>query len=365
MKAYDNYSIDDFITDADFISWVLGNGEEPVFNWTKWVRENPDKENIVKQARLIILSLRVNEYKPNENDIQYEVVKIQDLAMRKRSLVYRMGASWWKYAAVFLIILVSAAVMGRLAIRKGKEIALAGIKGQEDIKDLLEQDNNGDSTRQLILEDGSAVVLSPHSAVRFSRHLLAGESRDIYLSGQAFFQVVKNQQKPFRVFSNELIIKVLGTSFTIRAGSGDNVISVVVNTGKVSVYKNEKSNDGGSDKKQLTGVLLTPNQELVYSRDEHKFQKMLLERPKMVDTAVIRNNFQYDEANVTNVLEDLKKAFALGIVYDKEGLKNCKITADLSNESIYVKLSVICKALNAKYEIIDGQVIIQSSVSCQ
>jgi len=75
----------------------------------------------------------------------------------------------------------------------------------------------------------------------------------------------------------------------------------------------------------------------------------------------IQKNMLYDDTPVVQVFNQLSKIYGINIVYDDELLKKCTVTGDLRNEVFYKKLDLICKAIGANYEIIDGQVIIQSN----
>ena len=77
--------------------------------------------------------------------------------------------------------------------------------------------------------------------------------------------------------------------------------------------------------------------------------------------AVIEKEMLYEEAPLEQVFTQLSKIYEINIVYDNELLKKCTVTADLRNESFYKKLELICKAIGAQYEIIDGQVVIQTN----
>ena len=68
----------------------------------------------------------------------------------------------------------------------------------------------------------------------------------------------------------------------------------------------------------------------------------------------------YDDAPLEKVFAQLSKVYGVNIVYDNDVMKNCTVTADLGSETFYRKLDLICKAIGADYEIIDGQVVIQS-----
>src|SRR5690606_23678664 len=103
-------------------------------------------------------------------------------------------------------------------------------------------------------------------------------SRDIYLTGTAQFDVKKDLERPFTVFSNKLVTKVLGTRFTIRAPKdGENVVEVA--EGKVSVFK---STDYANPKNEKFGMIVTSNQKIVLQTKENRLVKELLDLPQIV-----------------------------------------------------------------------------------
>ena len=107
---------------------------------------------------------------------------------------------------------------------------------------------------------------------------------------------------------------------------------------------------------------MTFNQELVYKKSNREFKKTLLQNPVVITRDTVDQKFMlYDDAPLEKVFAQLSKIYGVNIVYDNDLLKNCTVTADLRSEPFYRKLDLICKAIGADYEIIDGQVVIQSS----
>lgn len=156
--------------------------------------------------------------------------------------------------------------------------------------------------------------------------------------------------------------KVLGTSFKVRSFEKDSVIQVIVKTGKVSVFSQAKTKVQETSFTDKTGaIILTPNQQLTYRKEEQRFSKVLLEKPTMIVPVAVDRNMIYEDTRVEVVFDQISKAYGINIVYDMELLKNCTVTADLRNESFYDKLDLLCRAIGAGYEVIDGQVVIQSS----
>jgi hypothetical protein len=70
--------------------------------------------------------------------------------------------------------------------------------------------------------------------------------------------------------------------------------------------------------------------------------------------------FEFDDTPVSEVFAVLEKSYSVDIVYDEELMHNCPLTASLTNESLFEKLNIICKAVEARYSLIDGQIVIDS-----
>jgi hypothetical protein len=161
------------------------------------------------------------------------------------------------------------------------------------------------------------------------------------------------------------VAKVLGTSFAVRAFEKDTVIQVTVSTGKVSVYsQGETIIKESATPNKLGGIIVTPNQRLLYEKSSREFQKILLEDPVMINTVSVNKSLAYEDAPIHKVFDDLGRDYGINIVYDSDLLQGCTVTADLGNESFYHKLDLICRAMGAKYEVMDAQVVIQSN-GCQ
>jgi transmembrane sensor len=227
----------------------------------------------------------------------------------------------------------------------------------------LEAVNRSERARQLRLSDGSRVVLQPGSAVQYPLRFGRGK-REVYLTGAAFFEVVKNPRQPFLVYANELVTNVLGTSFWVRAFASETSVQVVVRTGRVSVFRRTVAvrPAAGSAKtlpatpKNSAGLILTPNQQVVFNRQETTFSKSLVAQPLALQSF----DFRFQNAPVSDVLRAISQTYGITILYDEPLLAHCPLTATLTHESLYGKLDLICRAIDADYQVIDGQVVINA-----
>jgi ferric-dicitrate binding protein FerR (iron transport regulator) len=221
---------------------------------------------------------------------------------------------------------------------------------------LVEKVNRSGKPLELHLIDGSRVILQNDSRISYAPQFV-GAVREVYLSGEAFFEVVKDPARPFVVHANELVTKVLGTSFTIKAYETEEQVSVEVRTGKVSVALDSDAKiRQKATHRELEGVVLTPNQKIVFSRLDIRMTKLLVAQP--VVTALAPAAFNFEDTPATEVFAALEKAYSVDIVYDEDLWRRCPLTAAFTNEPLFEKLNTICKAIEAEYEVIDGQIVV-------
>ena len=365
MKDFRLFDISDFVMDEDFIRWVHKKAPADNEFWENWLNQNPDKFMAVAEARRILESIGSEQKIFSEEEKQQEIDRLLS-TIRSQSYepVQEARVSWfrkWQVAAA-VVLLILASALTYLLMKQDtshQKFDYASITATEQ---LIENINTSEKPITLKLPDESTIELAPKSRVAYANNFDSSGTRDVYLSGEAFFKVTKNSARPFRVFSNEIMTTVLGTSFSVRSFDKDTIIQVRVKTGKVSVYTRTAAEIKKGNMPNAGGIILTPNQELVYEKSKQKFQKALMQNPAaIVADPTFEKTMCYEDVSLEKVFEQLSRVYGINIVYDNDLLKKCTVTADLRNESFYRKIELICKAIGASYEIIDGQVVIQAS----
>jgi ferric-dicitrate binding protein FerR (iron transport regulator) len=363
MKKYEEYTTLDFVKDDAFRDWVQGNGRNEGF-WMHFLQQHPEKKADIRQAEFLIRAMNVGSEPLSEKEIRGEVTQFLEKISEKAahlSLIDIPRPSWQRKiyplaaAAAVLVVAISTWWMVNSTQKQ-----LAAETKNEVNKSLAEAVNDTEGPLMLTLDDGSVVRLSPHSRLKYTPKF-TGEVREVFLTGEAHFEVVKKTQ-PFLVQTGKVTTKVLGTSFVVRAYESDRRVTVQVRSGKVSVYTNDKQNTASGT--TTKGVILTANQAAVFEEKERQLSKTLVVQPILLRPEVVVNHFEYDETPLSQVIKQLEQAYGIHFQFDNEVLKNCKITATLSNESLYDKLNLLCKITGATYEIVDGQIIIDAH-GCQ
>ncbi len=209
--------------------------------------------------------------------------------------------------------------------------------------------NESNEMKKVTLEDGSEITLQPHGRISIPEHF-ANSERIVTLQGEAFFNIKRDTLRPFYVYSGEVVTKVLGTSFNIKACDRDKKIIVAVKTGKVSVFTNPKIAQGAPE------VILTPNQKAVYDGNNVAVRKELVEKPEIILAQPTIFKMKYDETPVSEIFRVLEENYGVEIEFDEEQLSNCTLTTSMTKEGLFERIEVICKAIGATYKM-DNAVI--------
>jgi len=210
------------------------------------------------------------------------------------------------------------------------------------------------------LNDESKVTLQPKSNIIYPEVFAPGE-RKVYLKGDAFFSITKNPKKPFYVYNNKLVVRVLGTSFFVKQSSDAKAAEVAVRTGKVQVNENTESDIVSlPGDKVAKPVLLTPNQKGLFAA--HKIKTTLVEKP--IPLAIAYNepsniSYNFKEESLKEIFKTLSKAYGIEIKSDNEKILEYTFTGDVTNKGLYDQLSLICGSISGKY-LISGTSILVS-----
>ncbi len=184
----------------------------------------------------------------------------------------------------------------------------------------------------IVLPDGSRIVLDAGSKLSFPKKF-AGDSREVFLSGEAYFEVKHNPAKPFIIYANEGIITVLGTKFNVRAWKfDDNEVKVAVAEGIVSLQ-------GSSSKKEKAAVITKG--EMSYLTSTH----LTPTRPKKVNIedhlAWMRRELILESTPLNEVLDRLSRWYNLRFRLPSPVYNHVKITGTFQKKSVGYILEVI------------------------
>jgi len=222
-------------------------------------------------------------------------------------------------------------------------------------ENLVTHINNTNRTEKIVFPDDSYAELTAGSKVVYSKDF-SGSLRQVYLAGEGFFQVTKNHTKPFIVYTDKVVAKVLGTSFVVKSGINDSKASVLVKTGKVSVFKTSEFTIAEAKPDLVEGIVLRPN-HLANINAKQELQEQLSRSPEVIKKQEPAE-FTFDNTPIDIVFSKLQDAYEINIDYDKAVFSSCTITVDMGKEDYYQKLDLICRTINASYQVRDGKIFV-------
>lgn len=222
LKKFD--AVEDLLSDESFLNYYFQKNENDVLDWEDWQTEVPEREALVKAAFLLLDQLSL---KFDENQIKLKLYKLQakiGKPQQKRPLNYWI---FLRMAAAVLLLVVGTWYFFRpkKAVTEGGQLATT--------TQALENKTVGKIAAYKLL-DGTLVRLNSNSKIRLSEDFNI-RNRDVFLEGEAYFEVAKNPSKPFRVHAGKSVTTALGTAFAVRAVKNETSVKIILVEGKVRV----------------------------------------------------------------------------------------------------------------------------------
>ena len=180
--------------------------------------------------------------------------------------------------------------------------------------------------QDIVLPDGTKVTLNAGSTISYPQRFTASK-RNVTLSGEAFFEVVKNTAAPFTIHTDEVTTTVLGTSFNINTQDKEH-ISVTVATGKVRVASDHDNE-----------VILTPNQQATYNPTSQTISTREVSLDKYLDwkAGILR----FENVTIAEASKKLEQWYNVSIKVLNNDIANCRFSGTFNNE----KLTTVLESL--------------------
>jgi len=254
----------------------------------------------------------------------------------------------WRYAAVISLLLASFALLYFQFLRtEGLFLSEEVSTDTSNTPSLISKETSRGEKLSIRLRDRTMVKLNAESRLWYTATL--GDSvREVFLEGEAFFDVAEDSTRPFLIHTGEITTRVVGTSFNIKAFTGEEQIAVSVLSGKVQV---SKGNDVGK-----APVHLVPGEQAVYTH---------------LDTSLAKQRFSYQDVlswkdgtlyfkntPFAEVVQSLERWYGVDIVVHKQGIEN-GFSGSYTKRSLESVLEGMSFVLDFEYEIQENLIIIK------
>lgn len=209
--------------------------------------------------------------------------------------------------------------LGFYAVRQWADTTPAQQEQVQVIKNAASDEN-----KVIVLADGSKVWLNSSSRLEYPQEFKKGETREVTLIGEAYFEVEKAEEWPFVVHTGDVQTKVLGTKFNVKAYPQMTDVLVTVKSGKVMVSKKNKA---------LATLIM--NQELsVPVIEDLRVQPA---KEKQLKNKVAGNwtegYLEYEDETIASIIADLERFYKVSIQLEQEALREKIITLTVTKDS--------------------------------
>jgi transmembrane sensor len=243
--------------------------------------------------------------------------------------------------AASVLLLVGGGWIWMHRVKDRSQDTAAQHKSLPAVVEWQENANHSDQKVKMKLGDGSVVTLLPQSSIRYPKNFAERTlpKRDVYLEGQAFFDVARDKDRPFTVYTGEMSTTVLGTSFSITENKTWTLVKLF--SGKVRVHPLKYQ---ASDK----DIFLKAGEQLKYETGANlaTVSNFTISRPtsKLPETAASDENHDlvFDNTDLPGVMNRLTKHYHIAIAYNRSELSHMYFSGHvLASDSLSVILKVI------------------------
>lgn len=356
---YTNYTVEQFLEDPDFVKWVLQPDGDTILFWEKWLIKYPEKLEDIQSAREIILTFQENKFHWDRNRKQKLWNRIQDVnSQHEKSLNKNVRflkdtdhikstkeetksshffKASFKWAAVLLLLILTSIYI----IKHNPE--------EPEVSETVALVNKSVSKGQklkIFLPDGSTVYMNSESSISYEKNF-SSQSREINLTGEAFFEVAKDSLRPFIVRSDNLVVTALGTSFNIRASADEQQLSVALLTGMISVQNNDSQDEL---------LFLNPNEAAILDKKANALQRKDFNFEE--DILWTQGILYFKQIPLTEAFDRLERWYGVSFIIENLPKKPLLVTGKFDNESLENVLRSLSHTTSFETKIDNGKVMV-------
>ena len=317
-------NLKDFIEDVSFKRWIVEKSEQDKLKWEEWLIHHPEKETLVEDAANILTGIQFNAILPSSNKVEKELEKLH-LSIAAKETANKQSKQMYSGLRRNSLLAMAAAIALVLAVTFVIPYFLQD--------SMVEHRTAFGQFEQIQLPDGSKVVLNANSILKYE----ATTPRKVWLEGEAFFEVTKKPrtQENFQVQTNDLTVKVLGTTFNVNSRNAQT--KVFLEEGKITLELDEK-------KEQIE-----PGEFISYSQEK----KEIINRYKKEEE--IHSNWKdgvlkINNASMKDILKEIESIYGIDLIVNNTELLQKEGSVAVPVNDLDMATAILERMLNVKIE---------------
>jgi ferric-dicitrate binding protein FerR (iron transport regulator) len=225
------------------------------------------------------------------------------------------------------------------------------LNDNEEVQIVEKYNPSGLKTR-IDLPDGTIVWLNANSTIKYPKTFEGLSKREVYLTGEAYFDVVHHEKLPFVVNTSNFHIEVLGTIFNVKSypEDEDQVATLVKGSIKLKTI--------GITESTNSEILLTPNQQVTYSKKDGKVTLDLVESAAV--TSWVDGKYRFKNESFESISEKLEQEYRTKFYFSSPALKKLYFTGTISrNDDLHTILKIFQAGIPIDFEMKGDSILVK------
>lgn len=300
-------------------------GEQEKKEVRDWLTAFPKGEQeLARIKNSWVLSGIGNETDPYKKEQAIRQIMAKIGAINKKPAQKAAYTKWLKYAAILVFSIGLGSLGYFISARKYTNIGYTEIivpKGERS---------------KVVLPDGSTVQLNSGSQLKFKSSFQT-KKREVFLEGEAFFDVTHDKSRPFMVEAGALQVEVLGTSFNVSSYPDDRSATTYLESGKVKVRINGKKD-----------ILLAPSESIEFEKTSGKITKQAVNDHRFSDWTKGILNIKGE--TIEELAKKLERRFNVEIRFGDSEIRNRTYSGSINDEDLNTVLEALAFASSLRYK---------------
>ncbi|OQP66170.1 FecR family protein [Niastella populi] len=349
-------TVEDLLKEESFINYCLRRNEQDVHYWETFIAENPGKKELIEEAvqeyRILFTALAQADLEEQLEGLKKKMATSENAPVidlqpaRRSALLYRRFSS-------IAIALLAIGTIGFYLIWKSQRTS---IPQPAKIQYVCKPGER----KSFQFPDGTQVILNAGSEMYLNEQY-AQNTREVYLKGEAFFEVQHNAAVPFIVHTASMDVKALGTAFNVKSYNNESRTETVLVRGLVEVTLKKDNN---------RKLLLHPDEKVLWTEskrgDEGASRSAAAANPEQVlvkpvkksddgnmkELAWVQNNLAFEDEAFEEIAFQLNRWYNVNIQFESNDIKQYHFTATFKKEKIEQVLEILraSKRFNYRFE---------------
>lgn len=361
-----DYEAEDLLMDISFQNYCLGRCAEDVRFWESWLSLHPEKTETVNRARELYFLLNGNNT-DTKLAAEREIFRERFEKHLERGSLPQKPARFAPLRKLLVYSGAAAALVAAIFLLPGKSDEHTA--GPENIHYNLTEVSKAGERKSFQLPDGSKVMMNAGTTIRVSKDFNKG-TRELSLSGEAYFDVTPNPAQPFIIHTASMDVKVLGTAFNVKAYEGETTseTSLIHGSVEVTMLNDEK-----------TKIRLRPNEKIIVPNAKMVAQPGMPRsgnRKKETDVKVVEmrsdkdgsvpdlswteNRLVFADSDFDTIAGILERWYNISISFRDDEVREYRYTANFDQKTITQVLEALRLSREFKYRVAENNTIVIS-----